>query len=385
MVYGMERKHSVSARDIPPYAQIVAALPATVPFVAPEAMERARGRPFALRLGANESNFGPSPRAVEAMREAAAGVRNYADPESYDLRAALAADHGVPMESLVIGSGIDDLLELVVRAFLDPGATAVTSLGAYPTFNYHVAGFGGLLERVPYRDDRNDLDALADAARRTGARLVFLANPDNPTGSWHTADALATFRAALPPDALLLLDEAYGDFAPEGTLPPMRSDDPRTIRFRTFSKAHGMAGARIGYAIATPETISTFDKIRLHFGINGVAQAGALASLGDQDYLRSVVEAVATGREEYSGLARELGLAPLPSATNFVTIDTGSPARARALLAALAERDIFIRMPGAPPLDRCIRVTVGTPEERAAFADVLHGVWPAVRDATAIG
>ncbi len=370
----MERKYPVSARTAPPYAQIVAALPASVPFVAPEAMERARGRPFALRLGANESNFGPSPRAVEAMRAAASRVNNYADPESYDLRAALAAHHGVPMESLVIGSGIDDLLELVVRAFLDPGATAVTSLGAYPTFNYHVAGFGGLLERVPYRDDRNDLDARAEAAHRAGARLVFLANPDNPTGSWHTAGALAAFRAALPPDALLLLDEAYGDFAPPDAIPSLPPDDPRIIRFRTFSKAHGMAGARIGYAIATPETIRTFDKIRLHFGINGVAQAGALASLADQDYLRSVVNAVAAGREEYAALARELGLVPLPSATNFVTMDVGGPERARALLAALAARDVFIRMPGAPPLDRCIRVTVGRPEERAAFAEVLRSV-----------
>lgn len=368
----------MSAKAIPPYAQIVAALPASVPFVAPEAMERARGRPFALRLGANESNFGPSPRAIAAMQEAATGVQNYADPENYELRAALAAHHGVAIASIVVGSGIDDLLGLAVRAFLNPGDVAVTSLGAYPTFNYHAEGYGGRLERVPYRDDRNDIDALADAARRTGARLVFLANPDNPTGSWYSAAELAAFRAALPEDAVLLLDEAYGDFAPPGTLPPMASDDPRVIRFRTFSKAHGMAGARIGYAITAPETIAAFEKIRLHFGVNLVAQAGALASLADQDYLRSVVEAVAAGREEYAALARELGLAPLPSATNFVTIDTGSPDRARALLAALAARDVFIRMPGAPPLDRCIRVTVGKPEERAAFAEVLRDVWPTI-------
>src|SRR5215467_14513200 len=166
---------------VPTYSRIVAALPGSLPFVAPEAIERQRGRRFELRLGANESTFGPSPNAVEAMRAAAARINYYADPESHELRAALAAHHGVPMESLVIGSAIDDLLALAVRAFLDPGVTAVTSLGAYPTFNYHVSGFGGVLERVPYRDDRNDLDALAEAARRTAARLVFLANPDNPT------------------------------------------------------------------------------------------------------------------------------------------------------------------------------------------------------------
>src|SRR5215469_189617 len=364
----------MSARVVPSYAQIVAALPASVPFVAPEAMERTRGRPFALRLGANESNFGPSPDAIAAMRAAATQVQNYADPESYVLRAALAAHHGVRIESIVVGSGIDDLLGLAVRAFLNPNDTAVTSLGAYPTFNYHVEGFGGRLERVPYRGARNDLDALVATALRTSARLVFLANPDNPTGSWYSAGEVATFRAALPEDAVLLLDEAYGDFAPEGTLPPIDSDDPRIIRCRMFSKAHGMAGARIGYAITAPQTIAAFEKIRLHFGVNLMAQAGALAALAAQDYLRSVVAAIAAGREDYAALARELGLVPLPSATNFVTMDTGNSERARALRSALDERDVFIRMPGAPPLDRCIRVTVGTPDERITFADVLREV-----------
>jgi histidinol-phosphate aminotransferase len=341
-------------------------------------MERASGRRFILRLGANESNFGPSPKAREAMRAAVDSISNYGDPESYELRAALARHHDVAMGSLVVGSGIDDLLELVVRTFLDRGETAVTSLGAYPTFNYHVAGFGGNLERVPYRDDRNDLDALADAARRTDARLVYLANPDNPTGSWHTGRDLAAFLDRLPDGSLLLLDEAYIDFAPEDAIVPMDTGDPRLIRLRTFSKAHGMAGARIGYAIGTPETIAAFDKIRLHFGINSLAQAGALAALRDGEYLASVVAQVAAGRRDYEALARELELAPLPSATNFVTIDVGGRDRARALVAALAERDVFIRMPGAPPLDRCVRVTVGTPSERERFAAILREVWPTV-------
>src|SRR5579863_3612106 len=128
-----------------PTTRLVAALPATVPFVAPEALERASGRRFVLRLGANESNFGPSPRAAEAMRAAVASVSNYGDPESYELRAALARRHGVGIEHIVVGSGVDDLLGLVVRTFLDAGDTAVTSLGAYPTFNYHVVGYGAAL------------------------------------------------------------------------------------------------------------------------------------------------------------------------------------------------------------------------------------------------
>jgi histidinol-phosphate aminotransferase len=358
--------------------RLVAELPATVPFVAPEALERGSGRPFRLRLGANESTFGPSPRAKEAMRAAVDRVNYYADPECYELRAALATFHGIDMEHVVVASGIDELLGLVVRAFLDHGEAAVTSLGAYPTFNYHVAGFGGQLERVPYAHDRNDLDALADAAHTSHARLVYLANPDNPSGSWYSARDVLAFVERLPADCLLLLDEAYAEFAPADALLPDDEPDPRVIRMRTFSKAYGMAGARIGYAIATPETIAAFDKIRLHFGVNLVAQAGALASLGDTEFLSSVIEAVAAGRDEYAALAKEQGLTTLPSATNFVTIDVAGPERARALVAALAERGVFIRMPGAPPLDRCVRVTVGTPPERALFAEILREVWPAV-------
>jgi histidinol-phosphate aminotransferase len=157
--------------------------------------------------------------------------------------------------------------------------------------------------------------------------------------------------------------------------------DPHVIRSRTFSKAHGMAGARIGYALATAKIIAAFDKIRLHFGVNRVAQAGALASLQDAAHLESVATAVAEGREEYATLAQELGFTPLPSTTNFVTMDVGGVERARALVAALAERGVFIRMPGAPPLDSCVRVTVGTPEERAAFAEILRAVWPQVAEA----
>jgi histidinol-phosphate aminotransferase len=364
----------------PPLTRLVADLPATIPFVGPEAIERQSGRPLRLRLGANESAFGVSPRAREAMRAAIDDIAHYGDPENYELRAALARHHRVGMEHIVIASGIDDLLGLVVRAFLGPGETAVTGLGAYPTFNYHVAGFGGTLERVPYRDDRNDLPALAHAARRTGARLVYLSNPDNPTGTWYTVDDLRRFVESVPPACLLLLDEAYTDFAPAEALLPPDPADPRVIHLRTFSKAHGMAGARIGYAIGDAQTIAAFEKIRLHFGVNLVAQAGALASLADTAFVREVAAEVARGRDEYAQLARELELVPLPSATNFVTIDVGGPKRARALLAALAARDVFIRMPGAPPLDRCVRVTVGTAPERAAFAAILREAWPLVAE-----
>ncbi len=356
------------------YTSLVASLPATTPFVGPEALERERDDAFRLRLGANESAFGISLIAAQAMREAIDSIAWYGDPEAFDLRQALASRHRVRPEEVSIGAGIDEMLGNVVRMLVEPGTPVVSSRGAYPTFAYHVAGFGGALEAVPYRDDRIDLEALLDRVRKLEAPLVYLANPDNPMGTWHDSGDLRNFIADLPADTLLVLDEAYIEFAPATAFLPIDTGDPRVIRMRTFSKAHGMAGARIGYAIAPAETIEAIGKIRNHFGINRIAQVGALASLSDEEFVPGVVEEVERGRQEYHALARRLGLASLPSATNFVAIDVGDGKRARELLARLKEQGVFTRMPQVPPLDRCIRVTVGTAPMRALFADILEGV-----------
>jgi histidinol-phosphate aminotransferase len=357
------------------YSRLVEALPATVPFVPPEAFERRMGRTLRVRVGANESAFGPSPKAVAAMADAARRVNWYNDPEGHELRTALAQRHGVALGNVVLGAGIDDLLGLIVRAVIDPGDRVVMSLGAYPTFAFHVNGYGGELVRPPYRDDRNDPEALADAAATTGARLVYLSNPDNPTGSFLGAAEQLRLLERLPPNCLLVLDEAYAEFAPPDAVPALAPEDPRVIRLRTFSKAHGMAGCRIGYAIAPEETVRCFDKIRHHFGVNRVAQSGALASLGDSAFVAGVVAKVEEGRRDYARLARELGLQALPSATNFVAIDMGGSERAKRTLQRLLEEEgVFIRMPGVAPLDRCVRVTVGTPQERALFAEAFERV-----------
>jgi len=361
-----------------PFTALVQSLPATVPFVGPEAIERLRGRTFQARIGANESAFGISPKAAAAMREAVGQVSWYGDPESFDLRQALTAKHGVAMEEICVGGGIDELLGLVVRMTVTPGTPVVTSLGAYPTFNYHVAGFGGRLITVPYVEDREDPASLLAAVKQERAPLVYLANPDNPMGTWHDAGVVADLIETLPEGCLLVLDEAYIEFAPEGLAPPIDTGNPRVIRMRTFSKAHGMAGARIGYAIGHRELITGLNKIRNHFGLNRIAQAGALASLGDPDFLAQVAVQVEVGRQETYALAQRLGLSAIPSATNFVAIDVGSGERAKAILQALQEEDVFIRMPGVPPLDRCIRVTIGTSEDRALFATAFEKALAAV-------
>lgn len=298
----------------------------------------------------------------------------YGDPESHELRHELAPRLGTTPAHIVVASGIDDLLGLIVRTFLDRGEIAVTSLGAYPTFSYHVEGYGGQLHRVPYRHDRNDLPALVAAAEHVGARLLYLANPDNPTGTWYAGSEIVELLGRLPDKCLLVLDEAYVDFAPEGTTPPVAASDPRLIRLRTFSKAHGLAGARIGYAVAAEETIAAFDRVRLHFGVNRIAQEAALASLRDAEFVPWVAGEVARGRLEYERLAGSLGLACLPSATNFLAIDCGTAAASEAVVVALIEQGVFVRRPQAPPLGRFIRVTVGDEHERRALADALGEV-----------
>jgi histidinol-phosphate aminotransferase len=236
-----------------------------------------------------------------------------------------------------------------------------------------VAGFGGDLHTVPYRDDHEDPEALAEAAVRLQAPLVYFANPDNPMGTWHDADTIRSFSASLPPTSLLILDEAYIEFAPATAVCPIDTSIPNLVRMRTFSKAHGMAGARIGYAIAARGIITGLNKIRNQFAVNRIAQAGALASLQDQAFVAGVIGAVDAGRQDYYRLAAELGLQALPSATNFVAIDLGADGeQARRLLQLLQQRGVFVRMPGVAPLNRCIRVSVGRPDERRLFAQILR-------------
>ncbi|MCB1397807.1 MAG: pyridoxal phosphate-dependent aminotransferase [Rhodobacter sp.] len=367
----------------PRFTRLVQSLPSTVPFVGPETQERARGAVFDARLGANENGFGPSPRAIAAMTEAAAEIWKYADPESHDLRHALAAHLGVTPDHVIVGEGIDGLLGYLVRLLIEPGDPVVTSEGAYPTFNFHVAGFGGVLHKVPYLGDAEDPAALITAARETGAKLIYIANPDNPMGSCHPAAVIAAMIEQMPEGALLILDEAYIEFAPEGTAPAIDPDDPRVIRMRTFSKGYGMAGARVAYAVAAPALIAAFHKVRNHFGMNRAAQIGALAALQDTGHLAQTVAKVDRARARLAQIAAENGLRALPSATNFVTIDCGGDGDfARRVLAGVVRRGVFIRMPFTPPQDRCIRVSCGPDGELDAFARALPQALAEARAAT---
>ncbi len=364
----------------PTLTPIVAGLPALVPFVGPEAQERARGRPFRARLGANESLFGPSPNAIRAMVEASSGQWMYSDPESFELRHAIARLHGLAASNIVIGEGIDGLLGLAVRMCASPGETVVTSDGAYPTFNFHVAAQGGRLVKVPFRDDREDLARLLDTAIKERARILYVSNPNNPMGTWWSARDLDDLISNLPDGLLLCLDEAYCDTAPTDAVPAIDVGNPQVLRFRTFSKAYGLAGARIGYAAGEAGLIAVFEKVRNHYGINRVGQIGVLAAVEDQGWLQHAVGLIARARDRLASVAHDNGLVPIPSGANFVTMDCGRDgAFARRVLDEVLLRDVFARKPGVVPLDRCIRVSCGRDEDLDVFAAVLPEALAAAR------
>ena len=360
----------------PSLAPIVAALPETTPFVGPEAIARATGVSLKARIGANESPFGPAPSVLAAMQQAATESWHYGDPENFELRAAIARHLGIPAENVMPGEGVDAILGMAVRLYAAPGSTIVTSLGGYPTFNYHVAGYGAVQHAVPYVEMRENIDGLAQAARETGAAMVYLANPDNPMGSWWDAAAVQRFIEAVPATTMIILDEAYGEFAPEGTMPGFELDRPNLLRMRTFSKAYGLAGARVGYVVGEAHAVSAFNRIRNHFGISNIAQAGAIAALADTAHLQASLAAVRDSLDDTAAIARRHGLRPLATATNFVAIDCGRDgAYAQAILTGLAARGIFVRKPAVAGLNHCIRVSAGTAADRAlldaSLAEVL--------------
>ncbi len=183
--------------------------------------------------------------------------------------------------------------------------------------------FGGRLVSVPYRDDHEDLDGLLEAAHREKPKIVYLANPDNPMGTWHSGEKVAAFARALPPQSMLILDEAYCETAPEGTLPDIDVNTANVPAFSHVFKAYGMAGVRVGAVFGPEDAVGAFNKVRNHFGISRMAQAGAIAALKDQAWLTDVIAAVAGSRDRIAQAARACGLHPIPSATNFVAIDCG--------------------------------------------------------------
>ncbi len=349
---------------MPKFTSLIESLPTSVPFVGPEALERRHGAAIKVRIGANENVFGPAPSVIAEMQAHAHDAWKYGDPENHKLIMALSAHHSVPPENVSVGEGIDGLFGYAVRLFVHRGTKVVTSLGAYPTFNFHVTGYGGKLIKAPYVDDHEDPTSLLKLAKAEKAKIIYFANPDNPMGTVWPAKDVQRLIDETPAHTMLMLDEAYTEFADANTRPAFDVTRRNVLRFRTFSKAYGLAGARVGYVIGHVDVIRAFDKIRNHFGIARLSQIAALAALKDQAWLEHVVAQVIISRERIYAIAKANKLKPIASSANFVAVDCGGDHNyARHVVDALQKQHIFIRMPGVVPLNRCIRISCGSPEQ----------------------
>lgn len=327
-----------------------------------------------VKLASNENPRGPSPKVRDAIAAAIAGVTRYPDGNGYALKQALAARFGVGLEQIVLGNGSNDVLELATQAFLRPGDHAVYAQHAFAVYPLATQARGARGIEVAARDLGHDLAAMRAALTRE-TRIVFVANPNNPTGTWLRPAEVEAFVAALPRDVLVILDEAYHEY-----LQPAQQADsaawiaryPNLIVSRTFSKAHGLAGLRVGYGIADAAVADMLNRVRQPFNVNSVAQAAALAALADGEY---VAESARLNRDGHTQLMRGLaaiGVAYVPSHGNFLLVRVADGgAGAAPTYEALLRAGVIVRPVANYGLPDHLRVTVGLPEENARFLTAL--------------
>ncbi len=329
-----------------------------------------------VKLASNENPLGPSPRGVEAVKRFAADLHLYPDAGGYNLRHKLAKVHDFPADGIILGNGSTEIIELICEAFLEPGWEAITGPQAF--FKYRIACqiMGVRPVMVPMPDYNYDIEGII-AALDERTRLVFIANPNNPTGTFVKRDLLERLLEALPPQALLVLDEAYFDFIEHPDYPSgldyIKAGKP-VIVLRTFSKAYGLAGLRCGYAFADPGLIADMHKVREAFNCNALAQVAAEAALDDDEFLKRTVAFARRGIAEYEAKLKKLGLKVVPSVTNFVLVDLQRPAQE--IFVELLKRGVIVRPMAPYDLPTCVRISVGLEEERErlyrALAEVLH-------------
>jgi len=333
-----------------------------------------------IKLASNENPFGPSPRAVEAMRRALAETHFYPDDDAPELRQALAQKHGVPAENVLVTAGATSLLEIIARTLVRPGLNAVIGERSFIVYPIATKATGGSLKIVPMHNDGLDLDAMA-AAVDEHTRIVFLANPNNPTGTLFDAETVEHFLSKIPPHVLVVLDEAYYDFAQHFAtargVTYSRSLDyvkqnRNVIVLRTFSKAHGLAGVRVGYGLGPAELISYLVKLRTTFSVSNVAQAAALAAMSDEEHVRN---ALVNNERQNDLLTKNLlamGCRIVPTWANFLYCEAGEPADA--LAQKLQNEGVIIRSLRPWRIPDAIRVSIGTPQQNETFLKAFQKV-----------
>ena len=327
-----------------------------------------------IKLASNENPFGPPKKALEALSKAAETLNRYPDPSAYELRRALAQKFGVKESEIVVGNGSNEVLDLLVKACLSPGEEALMSDPSFLMYEKFVTAAGGKIKKIPLKNGKHDLEGyLSLVSEKT--RLIFLDHPHNPTGSILTHKVFLAWHRKLPEGVVVVLDEAYGEFVndPARVRPLFFKDQrPPVVLLRTFSKAYGLAGLRIGYGIMEEELASVLNAIRQPFNVNTLAQEAARAALEDEDYLRFVLEKTWEERKRLTRAFQEMGLQPFPSQANFILVDLGR--EARPVYEALLRRGVIVRSMEAYGFPTCLRVSIGTPQENAIFLKKLREV-----------
>ncbi len=340
------------------------------PGMTADALARSHGIDTAsiIKLSSNENPLGPSKKAVEAMQHSAKRVAEY--PDSDALITALAGSLNVASEQIFLGNGSTEVLDVIARTFINEGDKVVISEYAFAVFETVSAFAGARIIKIPAKEFAHDLPAMTQAVT-TATKLMWLANPNNPTGTYATPDEVKTLLQKVPESCLVVLDEAYCDFLPEST------DDstswlkqfPNLILVRTFSKIHALAGLRLGYALADSHIVALLNRVRQPFSINSAAQAAAVASLGDSEHVKLSREHTAQALQYLSKVCQELNLAYMPLFGNFITIDFSSFPHA---YTQLLERGIMTRPLVNYGLNNHLRVSVGTEQQNKVFAEALR-------------
>ena len=335
-------------------------------------LERELGISGIVKLASNENPLGTSPKAVAAMQEAIKTIALYPDGNGYELKDALAKRYGIQHANLVLGNGSNDLLELASRAFLAPGDVAIYSAHAFAVYALATQAVGAQGITVPAKEFGHDLDGMLKAAVEHKAKMVFIANPNNPTGTYLSANALLGFMQALPDHVLVILDEAYNEYLP----PAQRYDSVSWLKkhsnlviSRTFSKAYGLAGLRVGYAMANEQIIDMMNRVRQPFNVNSIAQAAALAALQDTDFVTRTYNMNQQGMQQIIAGLSKLGLSYIPSYGNFISFRIGG---ATAMYRRLLELGVIVRPVANYDMADYLRVSIGLEIENDKFLAALQ-------------
>lgn len=355
----------------PPYIRAIAPYQPGKPIAE---LERELGISGIVKLASNENPLGCSPLAVSAMHEAIKTIALYPDGNGFELKVALSKRYGVEHARIVLGNGSNDMLELAARAFLSPGDKAVYSAHAFAVYPLATQAVGAKGISVPATNFGHDLKAMLKAAVEQQAKLVFIANPNNPTGTFLSGDALLAFLRALPGNILVVLDEAYNEYLPVECRYDSVSwlkDFPNLIISRTFSKAYGLAGLRVGYALANPQVADMMNRVRQPFNVNSVAQAAAVAALRDEAFVRQTHELNQRGMEQITQGLSKLGLEYIPSLANFVSFKIAGAAR---IYRRLLELGVIVRPIASYDMPDYLRVSIGLESENQKFLSALQQI-----------